>query len=52
MLSECVTITFSKGHVEYYHHLEGRSTELIGSLKLGNVWVFAKLIHRPTPDFG
>ena len=23
------------------------SPELIGSLKLGNVWVFVQLIHRP-----
>ena len=26
----------------------GLSTELIGSLKLGKVWVFLQLIHRPT----
>ena len=25
-----------------------RKEELIGSLKLGNVWVFVQLIHRPT----
>ena len=25
-----------------------KETELIGSLKLGNVWVFVQLIHRPT----
>ena len=24
------------------------SSELMGSLKLGNVWVFVQLIHRPT----
>ena len=24
------------------------NAELIGSLKLGNVWVFVQLIHRPT----
>ena len=26
----------------------GMLPELIGSLKLGNVWVFVQLIHRPT----
>ena len=26
----------------------GGGAELMGSLKLGNVWVFEQLIHRPT----
>ena len=30
-----------------YFKLRTRGPELIGSLKLGNVWVFVQLIHRP-----